>query len=303
MKNKIIYLTATLCSVWMFLVVGCNNRPDDFPTTIPDAGPDIVITNKVADPASVVPAADVVSIPNVTFKMGLDTTGMPVAQKPAVIYKNQSPVHSVTLSAYKIMAKQVTVAQYRKFVDANSGKVSMPDEPFWGWNGKEDYPIVNVTWKEAKAFADWMGGRLPTEAEWEYAARNPNGDNFTYSASNKATDAGWFYDNSTVTGLKPGTMQPNGWSAHQVATKKANALGMYDMAGNVIEWCADWFADDYYTTCGPSITNPAGPSSGTEKVARGGSWFSPMYACSSYARGYMYQGKRSEEIGFRIVMP
>ena len=315
--------------IFTALLTGCKDEytnPDNR-GPLPDPGPDIVITNHVANRDDVVAPADVAAIPGGTFKMGLDTAGMAPADKPAVmpgaIFANQKPVHSVTISTFKLMKKEVTVAQYRKFVDANPDKVTMPKEPFWGWtfksgNGnvisRENLPIVGVTWKEAKAFADWMGGRLPTEAEWEYAARVPNGTNYTYSASNSVTtqDASkkniywvWCYENSKDT-VRHGVVQEFAWMAHKVGTANAaNAFGLYDMAGNVMEWCSDWYGENYYAECGSSITDPQGPPSAqnTYKTIRGGSWFSSRYECAVYTRGFIPMGMRSEEIGFRIVMP
>jgi len=318
-KNNILWIAAF--SSMLILSIGCDKRFDSFPDgDIPDAGADIKITNKVSDLNGVIPATDIVTILSVTFGMGLDTVGMPDNQKPAVIYSNQMPRHSVNLSSYKIMKKEVTVAQYRKFVEANSGVVSMPPEPFWGWTkygDRENFPIVKVTWKEAKAFADWVGGRLPTEAEWEYAARGNK--NYTWSVtptllaintSGTANELFWCMNSSGNFAISPDAIQ-TGWAARPVATSRggsgsagyANDLGIYDMAGNAMEWCNDWYGENYYSESGASINDPQGPNSAekTYKIVRGGSWYSPGYECSVYARGYIPMGMRSDQIGFRIV--
>uniref|UniRef100_UPI002579576F formylglycine-generating enzyme family protein n=1 Tax=Proteiniphilum sp. UBA5375 TaxID=1947278 RepID=UPI002579576F len=177
----------------------------------------------------------------------------------------------------------------------------------------ENYPIVGITWKEAAAFAQWLGGRLPTEAEWEYAARVPNDPkgNLLFSSQNEknAKKAGWIYDNSsadikTVVNSRGETVVFNGWMAHSVASMSSgkNLFGIYDMCGNVMEWCSDWYGENYYTESGENIENPQGPLNGIYKILRGGSWFSPQYMSNVYVRLYMAPGTRSEEIGFRVVM-
>jgi len=309
------------CSAMLMLVAGCDKRADSLPDgEIPPAGPDINITSRVADLNSVIPLDDIVAIPAVTFDMGIDTTNMPSNQRPTVFYPNQTPRHSVSLSAYQIMSKEVTVAQYRKFVEANAGAVTMPPEPFWGWNkygDRENFPVVHVTWKEAKAFADWVGGRLPTEAEWEYAARG--NDNYTWSVvatlqgnnnTGTANERFWCINSSGDFRIHPDAIQ-TGWAARPVATSRggsngagyANDLNIYDMAGNAMEWCNDWYGENYYRECGASISNPKGPNAAdkTYKIVRGGSWYSPGYECSVYARGYIPMGMRSDQIGFRVV--
>jgi iron(II)-dependent oxidoreductase len=309
--KQLIYLLQSLLLV--FILASCDEIPDDFSSDpIPDAGPDIEITKSVDDYTTIVPAGDWVTIAGDTYGMGRE----PSTSDSDGQLQNQSPVHTVALNSFRIMTKEVTVAQYRKFVESNPGKVSMPEEPFWGWTkygDRENYPIVGITWKEAAAFAQWLGGRLPTEAEWEYAARVPNDPkgNLLFSSQNEknAKKAGWIYDNSsadikTVVNSRGETVVFNGWMAHSVASMSSgkNLFGIYDMCGNVMEWCSDWYGENYYTESGENIENPQGPLNGIYKILRGGSWFSPQYMSNVYVRLYMAPGTRSEEIGFRVVM-
>lgn len=169
---------------------------------------------------------------------------------------NERPVHEVTLSDFYISESPVTVSQYREFCDA-TGK-SMPPEPNWGWI--DNHPIVNVSWHDAAEFAQWKGMRLPTEAEWEFAARGGiHTRHSKYSGGNIIDEVAWYEGNTDKSGTMP------------VMTKKPNELGLYDMSGNVYEWCSDW-CDDYSSE---PQQNPSGPEDGIIKVGRGGSWHSP----------------------------
>lgn len=301
------------------LTTQCTDTPDGFPAgEIPDAGPDITVT-PVEDPFAIIPK-ELWGQPTLTkFPMGHSgtpgSTDMP----------DQFPGHDVRLTKhYAMMKHEVTVAQYRQFVEANPGKVKMPEEPFWGWSdwegrSRENFPIVNVTYKEAKAFAEWLGGRLPTEAEWEAAARGTT--NLKYSCSDEAKKGAWFYNNSidtvkVVTNSDGTERVMTGWMAHEVGRNKDkntspyNEYGLADMCGNVMEWCSDWYGADYYQACADRIQNegleaiedPQGPATGQFKVLRGGSWYQAEYVCTVFTRQRLYPGTRSEEVGFRVVL-
>ena len=220
----------------------------------------------------------------------------------------EEPRHRVTITKGFWMGRtEVTVRAYKRF--ARKTKRKMPPEPrvtafnslslgaksiadrFESGPGKkEDRPIVNVTWEEAQAFCSHSGGRLPTEAEWEYAARGgkdglvyPWGDTLTHEYANYGGAAGsdqWRY-------------------SAPVASFPATGFGLHDVIGNVWEWCADWVDGNYYVKS-PEI-DPTGPAKGEERVARGGSWgFGPRYLRLS-ARVMAKPDSRGDNIGFRCV--
>jgi len=190
------------------------------------------------------------------------------------------PARVVTLSEFHISDKEVTVAQYRAFCEA-TGR-SVPQKPSWGW--EEDNPIVNITWNDAVAFCQWNNCRLPTEAEWEYAAQGAlEPRTKLYSGSNELREVAYFKDNSQRT--------------RTVAKRKPNELLIYDMSGNVSEWVQDWHGNY------PQISqqDPKGPSSGFEKVVRGGNWHSDEIECRVTYRGTCEPNLYTNYIGFRVV--
>lgn len=196
---------------------------------------------------------------------------------------DEKPVHSVTLSDFFIDKYEVTVKQYREF--CNATRRSMPEAPSWGW--QEDHPIVNVSWHDATAYAEWAGKRLPTEAEWEFAARCGNqSQGFKYSGSNTIDEAAWYKSNS-------------GGNTRSVGEKKPNELGIYDMTGNVWEWCSDWYDENYYSES--TETNPQGPISGEYRVLRGGSWNGSVDFCRVALRNWNGPVFSSYLIGFRCA--
>ncbi|MHB1462387.1 MAG: SUMF1/EgtB/PvdO family nonheme iron enzyme [Armatimonadota bacterium] len=195
----------------------------------------------------------------------------------------ERPQSSIYLSGYWIYKNEVTVAQYRQFCQATSR--SMPTEPVWGW--QDTHPVVNVTWQDAADYAAWAGAALPTEAQWEKAARG--GDARLYPWGN-AWDASKCvnYNNSDTT--KPVGSVLSGISLY----------GCMDMAGNVWEWCADWYGANYYQTA--PANNPPGAASGTYRVVRGGSWFNGYSGDLRVAcRNYAMPTRRSSDTGFRCI--
>jgi formylglycine-generating enzyme required for sulfatase activity len=144
-----------------------------------------------------------------------------------------------------------------------------------------------INWKNVDWNRSAKGYRLPTEAEWEYAARGGDGSpgNYTFSGSNNVDEVAWYDGNS-------------GDKTHAVGTKEANGLGLYDMSGNVWEWCWDWYGDFPY-----SSQDPVGAPSGSKRVRRGGSWGHSAFYLRSTNRFYNKPSYRSSGIGFRLVHP
>lgn len=223
-------------------------------------------------PSLLVAQAGMVLVTGGTFQMG-STTGQ----------GDEMPVHAVTVSSFYLDAKEVTVAQYRAFCTATARL--MPSAPSWGWI--DNNPIVSVSWNDATAYAAWAGKRLVTEAEWEYAARGGTlTHGYTYSGSNTIGDVAWYSSNS-------------GSRTNAVGTKAPNELGLYDMSGNAFEWCSDWYDAGYYSVS-PSA-NPKGPSSGTTRVLRGGSWGDVEYNCRVAPRYWITPTVIHFYLGFRCA--
>jgi len=221
-------------------------------------------------------------IPGGTFTMGCSPSNS------YGCYSIESPNHQVTLSkAFYLGKTEVTQAQWQAKMGSNPSN-------FKNYSDSPSRPVENVSWNDIAVFNTATGLRLPSEAEWEYACRGntttafhsmpgyPNGTNDDSLLGNIA----WYYYNS-------------GRQTHAVAGKAANAFGMYDMSGNVYEWCNDWYGSSYYSTS-PS-TDPAGPSSGSYRVLRGGSWFNYPNVCRSSYRGSVDPDIRGSDLGFRAA--
>ena len=209
-----------------------------------------------------------------TFTMG-DTSEM---ETP---YDDEKPIHQVTLSSYYIGETEVSQALWKAVMGSNPS----------GFKG-DDLPVEYVTWDDCQTFISKLNAltgkrfRLPTEAEWEFAARGGNQSRHTqYSGSSRFDDVAWYEGNS---GDKP----------HPVKTKQPNELGIYDMSGNVWEWCQDWNSD--YSS--DAQTNPTGASSGDQRVIRGGSWCYPPSSCRSLNRDYCAPEDSYSDLGLRLVL-
>jgi sulfatase modifying factor 1 len=212
------------------------------------------------------------------FKMGNDNGLSP----------DESPEHEVILDSFSISATEVTFDQYDRFCKA----MNRPKPIDNGW-GRGSMPVINVNWNDAFEYCQWASKvtgtaiHLPTEAEWEYAARGGRKSHcFKFSGGNQVGDVGWYSENSDR-------------RSHPVGGKRPNELGIYDMTGNVWEWCADWYADDYYSVS--PLKDPQGPISGQYHVLRGGSWISVGVYCHVTTRSSLRSDYISVNNGFRVV--
>jgi formylglycine-generating enzyme required for sulfatase activity len=191
---------------------------------------------------------------------------------------DEKPPHQVTMTKGFWMGQtEVTVEAYRRYVNVTVTPINMP-----GGQREGQDPVVNVTWNEAAAYCQWAGGRLPTEAEWEYAARGGS----TQARYGDINDVAWYGANS-------------GRHAHQVAQKRANGFGLCDTLGNVWEWVNDWYDEKYYQNT-PS-PNPSGPGSGQLRVLRGGSCYDVPGHVRVSNRGRLNPRLRVDGIGLRCA--
>lgn len=204
--------------------------------------------------------------------------------------EDEKPIHKVTIESFCIGKYEITVKEYKTFCNATNRQ--MPSwEPIGGWI--DTHPMANLTFDDAVVFCKWLSDltkveyRLPTEAEWEYAARGGNiSKGYLYSGSDNVDEVAVYGHNS-------------GGQTHKVGSKKPNELGLYDMSGNVWEWCYDIYSATYYSES-PNF-NPKGPSIGNYHVLRGGAWGMNAWDCRVTSRYESGPDYRNRNRGFRIV--
>lgn len=220
-----------------------------------------------------------VQVPGGEFKMGSGDGA-----------SDEQPVHTLQMSSFHISRYEITFQQYDRFCRV-TGRPS-PDDSGWG---RKRRPAIHVSWDDAMAFCTWVSektGRpvyLPTEAQWEYAARGGPGapKRWPYAGGDIIDHLAWYRGNSDS-------------RTHPVGQKAANELGLYDMSGNVWEWCRDWYGEDYYRVSPPR--DPQGPEEGRDRVVRGGSWNLFSYHSRVGNRNDHSPGYRHYSLGFRVVM-
>lgn len=220
---------------------------------------------------------DVIEVKGGAFVMGDDTGET-----------DEKPAHEVVVKTFKIAKTETTVRQWRIF--CLETKRTMPEAPWFGL--KDDHPIVNVSWDDAVAYCRWLSSklrkhyRLPTEAEWEFAAKGgTKSKGYPYSGAKSPDSVAWYSSKSD------GTMP--------VAQKLPNELGIYDMTGNVWEWCSDWYDAGYYTL--KMKDNPAGPPSGKFFTLRGGAWDIGLRNSRNAYRNPLAPSSRNHNKGFRVA--
>lgn len=237
---------------------------------------------------------EMVYVPEVTFMMGSEDAG-PDAQ----------PIHKVTVSPFFLDITEVTYRQFHDFLVENpkwrkdrADRDLVDNGYLFDWNGLQypkglgEHPVVWISWDAAAAYAEWRGARLPTEAEWEAAARGPDGRPWPWGWNEPDSGGVRFCNyggNGHDGGSVPVGIYPDG----------ASPFGALDMAGNVWEWVADWHDPEYYAES-PRL-NPVGPLVGTFRVLRGGSWSVPVAWTRSMIRMRAYPARCSDQVGFRCA--
>jgi len=291
----------------------------------------VVLALLLAAPGLAAAQPITITVKGVSFKMvkvqgGTFTMGATPERDGDVLY-NEKPAHRVTLSSYYIGETEVTQALWKAVMGSNpsefapqtsnasrcsydsfvadakrlnarrAGSVRIPTRAEWDaamltTTGSTKKPVEQVSWNDCQTFIQKLNQltgrkfRLPTEAEWEFAARGGNSSRgYKYIGSNTLGDVAWYKDNS-------------GGTTHDVKTKAPNELGIYDMTGNVFEWCQDRYGD--YSSS--AQTNPKGPTSGSDRVIRGSSWSSDARYCRTADRNFGTPASMGRDIGFRLAL-
>jgi formylglycine-generating enzyme required for sulfatase activity len=211
---------------------------------------------------------------------------------------DEKPVHAVYLDAFNIDKYEVTNALYKICVEANACgfpkfENSNLRPTYYGDQRFDQYPVIGVTWDMAKGYCEWRKARLPTEAEWEKAARGTKGREYPWGEGIDPTHANYNAENDPnyAGDTSPVDAYPNGVSQY----------GVFDMAGNVWEWTSDIYNADYYASLALPVANPLGPDSGVYRVVKGGSWDSNGFDLRSARRNWIDPSKANIYIGFRCV--
>ncbi len=277
---------------------------DDFYFKRTDTPTQISRQEEPAKPVVDLEPIAMISIPGGSFMMGSNNEW-------------EKPIHRVTLSRFMMAKYETTVAEFERFVEAtgyqteaekgngskvySNGKWETKADAYWRCDtegkvrprSEYNHPVIHVSWKDAVAYCEWLSQRtgqqyrLPTEAEWEYAARGGQQSRKTiYAGSNNLNEVGWHTQ-------RRGT--------YAVGQKRANELGLYDLSGNVWEWCSDWSSEDFYTYS--PERDPTGPSRGAYRTVRGGSWFHDAEDNRVSARMGIEPVTSISWLGFRVVLP
>lgn len=219
---------------------------------------------------------DMVPVEGGTFTMGTDAIDR---RKPT--YEAERPAHEVTVADFYISRYEVTQALWVAVMGENPSQ----------WNGNDSLPVEQVSWTAAQQFVTLLSQmlgvrfRLPSEAEWEYAARGGKNQQDVQPSTGNLYEYAWYCTNSHG-------------HTHVVGQKLPNSLGLYDMAGNVSEWCYDWMSD--YTA--EPQNNPIGPRRGESRILRGGNFNSPSYSCTATDRSWYLPSSAYPYFGLRIVL-
>ncbi len=219
--------------------------------------------------------SNMVRVEGGTFTMGA------TSEQGSDVDSDEKPAHQVTLSAFSIGKYEVTQEEWEAVMGSNPSRFKGAKKP-----------VEQVSWNDCQAFIRKLNElternfRLPTEAEWEFAARGGNKSiGYKYAGGDNIINVAWYDGNS-------------GDTTHDVGQKSPNELGLYDMSGNVWEWCQDWY-DSYGSN---SLTNPKGASSGSSRVNRGGGWLGDASRCRVSYRSYNTPSRQGNGLGFRLAL-
>jgi formylglycine-generating enzyme len=209
---------------------------------------------------------------------------------------DEKPIHEACVSDFYMGKYEVTQGQWKQIMGGNPWNQIMGSNPSHFSSCGDNCPVENVSWNDVQDFISRLNNRsgkryrLPTEAEWEYAARSGGRNEKWEGTSSKSSlgDSAWYRSNSDS-------------KTHPVGQKLPNGLGLYDMSGNVWEWCSDWYRGDYYKNS--DSDNPEGPSSGSSRVYRGGDWYSNPADTRTSIRNRRDPSDRRDNIGFRLALP
>jgi formylglycine-generating enzyme required for sulfatase activity len=270
-------IPGTPTATWTPVIIVVAETSTPTPTPLPPTDTPVSPTDTPTPiPPPSAPPSDMVHVPAGEFTMGSDEWR-----------DDEKPAHTVYLDAFYIDETEVTNAQYRACVEAG-GCDPLEDTTFYRFGNYAQHPVVSVSWNDADAYCRWAGKRLPTEAEWEKAARGTDGRTYPWGESVDCDHAQ--YAECEPRGDMPVGSKPKGTSPY----------GALDMAGNVSEWVADWYDSGYYSQS-PS-SNPRGPDSGESRVVRGGAWSSKAVHVRSASRFPLTaEYQRSYSWGFRCA--
>ncbi len=264
----------------------------------------------------------------VLIRGGEFTMGSPLGEVDRRSWGSDGTQYQVIVSDFYMGKYAVTVAEFKKFVEASgyhtdadkadnsvigNRKAKMAEGVNWRYGvsgmvrplSEENHPVVHASWNDAVAYCKWLSAitdkrfYLPTEAEWEYACRAGSrtpfntGENLTTKQANY--DGNYPYNNNPKGVCRQNTVAVNSFFP--------NSWGLYNMHGNVDEWCSDWYGASYYDECkaNGTVTNPAGPETGSYRVLRGGGWRSGAEYCRSAGRICTSPDNQNHDIGFRLV--
>ncbi len=274
-------------------------------------------TVPIAAPTINAPAPKIVAPPAFAFEPAMIEVQEGWFKMGSNEYENEKPPHRVFVSSFNIGKFQITLEQFKAFIDETKYVTDAEREGdsylfIKSWESQKGvdwqcdvkgnkrpaseykHPVIHVSWNDAVAYCQWLSKktgkkyRLPTEAEWEFAARGGNKSrNLIYSGSNTLNEVAWHVGNSKN-------------NTHEVGTRpKANELGIYDMSGNVWEWCSDWYDEKYYAKSPEK--NPLGADSGIHRSLRGGGWFAQPLYCRVANRSRGAPSSRYDAQGFRVI--